>query len=175
MKSFIVIICNAFCSSGSTMKVLKALKFLVLAVSAFMFVYQCSTAVQKLQEKPILDRTEYIPIQNITKPIITICPQQNLNSTMLRYFGYGGDDIDVLYGSNMENESLYSWNGWNDSLSFRDIVTSSLAFDPNRDFWMEDGSDDFSLSKDVKQVYYAKEGFGLCFEIEGNFYKHLIR
>ena len=148
------------------MEVLKALKFLVLAVSVFMFVYQCSTAVQKLMEKPVLDWTEYIPIQNITKPIITICPKQGLNHKrpLLRSFGYKYEHF-LFKGENMQNKSLYSWNGWNDSLAFMDIVTSALAFDPNYDL---------RISTKAKQVYYARARFGLCYEIEGNFYKHQI-
>ena len=140
------------------MKVLKALKFIILAASVFMFVYQCSTAVQKLQEKPIVDRTEYIPIQNITKPIITICPQQELDETKMKSFGYKYDTY-FLKGQNMENGSLYSWNGWNKSLAFLDIVRSSWSFGPNRDL------DIYRV--EAKQVYYGRQGFGLCYEIEG--------
>ena len=140
------------------MKLLKALKFIVLAVSVFMFVDQCSIAVQKLMEQPVVDRTEYIPIQNITKPIITICPKHELNETMLRSFSYHFSH-DLLRGQNIENTSLYSWNGWNDSLTFMSIVTSSLSFDPNEDFKLYQAK--------AKQVYYTRNGFGLCYEIEG--------
>ena len=149
------------------MKVLKALKFLVLVVSVSMFVYQCSTAVQNLQEKPVLDRTEYTPIQNITKPIITICPQQELNETILRSFRYESADT-LLEGKNMRNENLFSWTGWNENITYINIVTSTLDFDIIEDLKIDliDEKTLEPMDMEVKHVYYNV--YGLCYEIEGN-------
>ena len=78
---------------------------------------------------------------------------------MFRSFGYW-NEYAFLSGRYMYNKSLFSWNGWNDSLTFMDVWTSSLSFDPSMDLEV--------LWPEAKQVYYAMHGFGLCYEIEGN-------
>ena len=40
-----------------------------------------------------------------------------------------------------------------------DIITSSLSFNPKYNFDIE--------FMEAKKVYYAREEFGLCYEIEG--------
>ncbi len=100
-------------------------RFLILFISFVMFIIQFKTAVINLANPPQVDSTIIKNIENIELPIITICPFEQENHTMLNFYGYE-KRIDILKGSTTYNKT--SW-GHLQNLSFNELLEK--VFDKN--------------------------------------------
>ena len=141
------------------MKAQKLLKLSILAFSVLMFIWQSKTAIEKLQEQPVVDKTEYKNIDNITKPIITICPQEQFDQDLIEEYGYGKNDFGpfgILKGAQLREPSSYSWQGWK-NVTFDEMVHVLLKYDPE-DVQVIKDENDFMNKK-----YYPR--YGYCWQI----------
>ena len=73
--------------------------------SAFMFILQLKTAVEKLYNPLVVESTKYLGIADIEKPMITFCPRKQFNNSN-KYFKYSSD---LFHGRWSKNET--SWGG----------------------------------------------------------------
>ena len=61
---------------------------LILAFSFLMFIWQASEAIANLMNPSAVDSTEGLSIEEIDPLLITICPLDQWNETLLNEFGY---------------------------------------------------------------------------------------
>ena len=137
----------------------KIIKRVIFIFSFFMFCYQAKVAINKLQNPNVLDITEKLDITDIQQPLITICPQDQLDSNNMEKFGYE-TEYQLLIGYYGTQGSL-GW-GAQHNLTFEELRKQMYKLDLEK----------ISLTQETQQVYkkvyseirfYPK--FGWCFDI----------
>jgi hypothetical protein len=66
------------------MNVTKAFRMLILVFSFLMFIWQASVAISNLMNPHVVDSTERLNIADLEPLLITICPTEQWNRTMLK-------------------------------------------------------------------------------------------
>ena len=102
----------------------KVLKLCILVISLTMFFYQLEKAASKLVDPPIADVTEHLKIEDIELPMITICPTQQFNITVLHNYGY---DSYKSFLKGFKTAKLESSTDKN--VSFWQIVDKALVYE----------------------------------------------
>ena len=91
-----------------------------------LFVYQLQNSIGKYTSRPIVHQTSTTTFDEIKKPYIYICLDNQFNYAQARDLGYS-KLTDFTMGRLKPSE--YSWNGKDGNLSFRNVV--DLLFDSN--------------------------------------------
>ena len=141
------------------MNIAKAVKFLLLAFSIFMFIYQASVAVMKLMNPSIVDSTEKFDIADIEPPLITICPLGQWNDSMLEQFGYSSD-IHFLRGYGKLKEK-FGW-GAQHNLTFEELARKVLNYDLSKPD-MYGNRNNLNMVVNMEIRFYPK--FGYCYDL----------
>ena len=124
-----------------------------------MFFYQSKTAVKKLQEQPMLEKTEYKNLNNIVKPLLTICPEDQYDRAIIFELGYSmtlNEPSGFLIGRR-SREYDFSWQAWK-NITFMEMVSGLLRYDLEDDIAVTKNEAEFMPYK-----YYPR--FGYCWEI----------
>ena len=66
----------------------RKLRNLLLLASLLIFCYQMKVALNHLFSNATVDSTEFIPVSEVTPPIITFCPRQQVDAQQLNELGY---------------------------------------------------------------------------------------
>ena len=80
-------------------------KFNVLLLSLTMFSLQMKVSIENLTNPPIVTTEERLSFKDIVPPLITICPQDQINEKKLKNQGYENYD-DILLGTSKHTPSL---------------------------------------------------------------------
>ena len=143
------------------MNMAKAVKFLLLAFSIFMFIYQASVAVMKLMNPSVVDSTEKFDIADIEPPLITICPREQWNKTMLKQFGYSSN-FNFWFGYDKSVGSLVGW-GAQHNLTFEELVGKVLNYHLSNDDMMFGYRNNKQMDVNYEIIFYPK--FGYCYDL----------
>ena len=136
------------------MKGLRIFKLLVFLLSACMFIVQFKTAVNKLKNPTVTESTKYLDIGDIEPPLITICPNQQYNTSISFYTA-----IELLNGSLLSKDQGISWGGrWN--VSFEQLVKVVMNY-KLRNIAIKDGDYKMYKTKERIMPYY-----GICYDIQ---------
>ena len=140
----------------------KFLKLLLCLGSAGMFLYQSLHALKNLWFPPVVDSTDRLHITEVIPPLITICPYGQINTTILKEYGY--DNMKQFLSGNDLLSPTLSWGGEYD-MTFWDIFNESLTYNPETQVYLDIRFDYSSplFSKDLTRKFYPK--FGYCWEL----------
>lgn len=108
------------------------LKFTIFVGSTIMFICQFYTSLCHLINPDLIDTTEIKSRDDITPPLITICPTNQLNETKLKEMGYSSwgvsyDQFNFFSGQlGIENGTQITW-GTHENKSFEKYLEQFLA------------------------------------------------
>ena len=101
---------------------LRVSRWIILAFSFFMFLYQSQVAIQKLVDPPVVDSTEILNVIDTEPPLMTICPLNQFNQTRISELGYE-NYFHLLTGYDSE-KGIISW-GTQHNLSFEELINEA--------------------------------------------------
>ena len=105
----------------STMNKLNILKILVFTISLSIFLLQMKISLHNLADPPIVTTEERFNIKDIDPPVITMCPQDQIDGDKIKTLGYM--DYRNLLKGNTEN-------GTDRNISFWKIFDDALKYSP---------------------------------------------
>jgi hypothetical protein len=146
-----------------TETVTKSVKWMIVAISIYMFCYQTEVAVKKLIDPPVVDNTEVYNIKDIELPLITICATDQINQTKMDELGYwiqdGYPTIYFLAGLDFER-NVISW-GSQHNMTFADLVKEVIKLQPNVPYILTD-----LYANDIESTLKFYPKFGLCVDVD---------
>ena len=137
------------------------IKWLILSFSLFMFCYQTQVAITNLINPPVVDTTEILNIADIFPPLITICPQDQWNTTTLKEFGYNADKIFFLLGLFGSDQRVLSWAP-QENMTYQQQIEALLEVN-EKYTEIKDTLDGGWIDIENKKRFYPK--FGRCVDI----------
>ena len=135
------------------------LNVFILAFSFVMFCFQAKIAFDNLLYPPVVDSTEKFNIAEIDSPLITICPLDTINHTILESFGYLHFN-DLLRGIDVENEAI-AW-GAQHNLTFLQMYSNMVDQKIPHSIEVKN-NDDERYNADYETRFYPK--YGWCYDI----------
>ncbi len=117
--------------------------------------YQSLNAVNMIMYPPLMVTTSQANIDDVTPPLMHLCPLEQYDLTKLHGYGYTNEN-DLLEGI-LENKTYRSW-GSNFNMTFEQLVRNVTVFSP------ENFMADHKLDDMLQPVLYPKYGF--CFEVK---------
>ena len=146
-------------------------KMVVVFVSSMMFIYQICQSIQNLLHPPVADTSENIFIQDISLPLITICPHDQVNETKVKELGFSeyfkSSRLGFLMGLKKDKGvSKLSW-GTDMNKTYEELLEYVLDGDADLAVNMiKDGKfHNKKYNKNLKKKFYI--GFwGFCWELE---------
>ena len=150
------------------MNVTKAFRMLILAISLSMFLWQAYVAISKLMDPPVVDSTERLNMADIEPLLITICPLEQWNKTMIKQYGYGHLK-DLLRGyqdSTIENDFEPIFVGWGakQNLTYGELIQKVLNFNlsnPKMFVYRDKKPNAIDFSYEIR--FYPKHGY--CYDL----------
>ena len=103
----------------------KIIKWMVFAFSFFMFCYQAQIAIYKLYNPTVVDITERKKITDIVQPLITVCPQQQLDDSEMSEYDL---KYQLMNGSYNDTEGSLGWGAQVD-MTFEQLKKQLYAVD----------------------------------------------
>ena len=137
----------------------KLFNVFILAFSFLMFYFQCKTAVDNLMYPPVVDSTEKFNIAEIETPLITICPLNNLNKTILKSFGYLHYD-GFLKGIDLDNLAI-AW-GAQHNLTFLQMYGTMVNQKETFEIGVKNNGDETYIT-DYETRFYPM--YGWCYDV----------
>ncbi len=131
-----------------------------------MFIYQFTKSLNNLLNPMVADTTVVISRKDISLPLITICPSNQINKTKIHSLGYDVNEWEnLLYGIKEINKSLVITWGF-DQLLFEVLDSNDISTSGLHVSLIKDGnfySDIYTAH--LKRKFYI--GFwGYCWELE---------
>ena len=117
--------------------------------------YQSHNAVYMIMYPPLMVTTSQANINDVTPPLMHLCPLQQYSLTKLRHYGYTNEN-EMLEGKLM-NETFRSW-GSHLNMTFQQLVRNVTLFSPEY-FIMDHKFDNL-----LEPVFYPK--YGYCYEVK---------
>ena len=114
-----------------------------------MFCYQLSYAVSKLIDPPVVDVEEDLKINDFELPMITVCPTQQFNLSVLENYGYRSYDY-FIKGSTINHKA--------GNKTFWDIVNESLIYSLEHDV-------DIKYEEDSVWIKTFLPKYGFCWNL----------
>ncbi len=151
-------------------------KFIIFILSSAMFLFQLSISVNNLMNPNIADTTQIISIEQISLPLITICPRNQLNNSKITALGYSISEhrspmTALFLGLKRENGSSRMTWGNDENLTFESLLEEMLTYKTDDyaglhvDANMQDGFKFDQYTHGLKRKFYI--GFwGFCWELE---------
>ena len=147
------------------------LKVMVFLVSSLMFINQISESTHNLMYPQVADSSENILIQDISKPLITICPHDQVNESKVKELGfsdyYKSSSLGFFLGRKKDKGiTKLSW-GLDMNKTYEELLEYVLDGDVDLAVSMlKDGKFyNKKYNKDLKKRFYI--GFwGFCWELE---------
>ena len=129
----------------------RIIKIVVLIASLTMFYLQMKVSIENLTDPPIVTTEQRLSFEDIEPPLITICPQDQIDETKLKSLGYANYD-DLLRGrANF---------GADKHLTFFEVYDQALTFSPEKDIVLSISNKKMSS---FKKTFHASLGY--CWEI----------
>ena len=135
------------------------------------------SAIEKVMNPAVVDTTDYINIQDLDPPLLTLCPVGQIDDMQLRSTGYKyengykgfllGEMFElstyVIFAEPTKSKRKVSW-GAHRNMSFWQVLNRTLDNQTHfPKFKIEDSTSDYFL-EDLTTKFYPQ--FGYCFELE---------
>ncbi len=131
----------------------RLIKICVLLASLTMFYFQMKVSFENLANPPIVTTEERLSFEDIDPPLITICPQNQIDETKLKNLGYANFG-DLLHGKANSRADK--------NISFFEVYDQALSFSAEKDINLRIVHQYKKMSS-FKKTFYAN--FGYCWEI----------
>ena len=132
----------------------RIIKWMVFAISFYMFLYQGNIAINKLMNPTVLDNTERLNITDIQQPLITVCPQKQFVYDGGMYPGY-------LFRGYKKFEGSLGW-GAQKNMTFEQLKEELYDLDLETISIRQETKQGFKRT-DYDIRFYNR--FGWCFDI----------
>ena len=83
-----------------------------------MFLFQMKIALKNLADPPIVMTEERFNLKDIDPPLLTICPQDQIDEDKLRALGYTTYRNHLLKGKTEASRNISFWKNFDDALKF---------------------------------------------------------
>ncbi len=93
-------------------------KIILLTISVSMFLFQMKIALKNLADPPIVMTEERFNLKDIDPPLLTICPQDQIDADKLRTLGYTTYRNHLLKGKTEASRNISFWKNFDDALKF---------------------------------------------------------